>query len=90
MGQQAFFSGIWMLEWTSKQDEFHKTIKTRKKGTTVVVEIIRQVQKVIREMWHNRNNELHKNEQSRINEEKSNEINSQIDILFRRKRSIPL
>ena len=90
MGPRAFFGGIWTQEWITEQDNFHKTLKTKKKGTTVVAEIIRKVQKVVRELWYNRNDELHMNEQSRINKEKSNEINTQIDILLRRKRLIPL
>ena len=31
MGPRAFFGGIWTREWTMEQDNFHKTIKTKKR-----------------------------------------------------------
>ena len=72
------------------QNEYHKTLKTKKHGSTVVVQMIKYVQKIIMEMWYGRNDALHKNENSRVNKRKSNEYNLLIDALYQRKRTIPI
>ena len=52
--------------------------------------MIQHVQWIVREMWYNRNDELHKNEQSRINKERIAENDCKIGNIFERKRGIPL
>ena len=89
LGQRAFLSGLWIMRWTKEQTNFQKTQKSRKHGITIITSIIKKVQKLIREMWYGRNEELHNNEQSRANKSKSNEYDSMIVDIMRRKRSIP-
>ena len=89
IGQRAFISGLWVKEWNDAQNEFQKNQKSRKHGITIVASIVKQIQKIVRELWYSRNDELHKNEQSRINKSKSIEYNVMIDNIFARKRTIP-
>ena len=90
LGQRAFTSGLWVHRWVQEQDKFHKTQKTKKKGVTIIALMVQQVQRIVREMWYNRNDELHKNEQSRINKERMAESDLKIGNIFERKRGIPL
>ena len=90
LGQRAFTSGLWIDSWILAQSEYHKTLKTRKHGITVVTNMIKNLQKLIRKLWFSRNDALHKNNQSRINKEKSKDCDLLIDSLFHRKRLIPL
>ena len=90
LGQRAFTSGLWVHRWVQEQDKFHKTQKTKKKGVTIITLMVQQVQRIVREMWYNRNDELHKNEQSRINKERMAESDLKIGNIFERKRGIPL
>ena len=41
-------------------------------------------------MWYNRNEQLHKNEDSRANKERLDDINTKIQSIFEKKREIPL
>jgi hypothetical protein len=88
LGQRAFFSGLWIDKWVKAQDEFQTEKKRRTQGMTVIVKITRRVQKIIREMWHNRNDELHRNEESRINRDRHQKLDQQIDTLYSRKAAI--
>jgi hypothetical protein len=90
MGQQAFFSGLWHEHWIQAQSDFHTTLTTRKHGMTVIVNMIKQLQTLHREMWYSRNDALHQNTSSRINRAKIVETDNMIDSLFQRKRLIPL
>ena len=90
MGQRAFTGGIWVQQWVTEQDKFQKTQKTRKKGKTIIALIIQKVQRVIREMWYSRNQQLHMNEDSRTNRERIEEIANKMDRIYERKRAIPL
>ena len=65
-------------------------MKTRKKGNTVIAQMIKNVQVILREMWYNRNDELHNNEQSRLNKTKSKELDLLIDGVLTRKKDIPV
>ena len=89
LGQRVFLSGLWIQKWTKEQNNFQKTQKSRKRSITIITSIISKVQKIIREMWYGRNEELHNNKQSWANQSKSNEYDSMIVNIMRWKRSIP-
>ena len=40
-------------------------------------------------MWYSRNDELHQNEQSRINKTKSNNLDKLVKVIYARKKNIP-
>ena len=88
LGQRAFIGGMWVEGWITAQKVHHTTLKTRTHGTTVIAQMIIQVQKILRELWYSRNESLHENEHSRINKEKSRAYNIKIDTLYERKEKI--
>jgi hypothetical protein len=90
LGQRAFISGMWVKQWTNVQAKFQTTQRSRKKGITVIVLMIQKVQRLVREMWYNRNYQLHNNEQSRINRERITENERKIKDIYDRKKKIPL
>ena len=55
----------------------------------MIAKIITKIQKLIREMWYSRNNKLHKNEDSRANRDKAEELNAMIETILLRRRNIP-
>jgi hypothetical protein len=90
LGQRAFISGMWVKQWTNKQDKFQTTQRSRKKGISVIALMIQKVQRLVREMWYNHNNQLHNNEQSRINKERLTKNERKINNIYDRKKLIPL
>ena len=90
MGQRAFFSGLWNEQWVQEQNEYQKTLKSRKHGITVIANIIRRIQQVLREIWYSRNESLHKDEDSRINKTKIEKIKQRIREVFRRRKIVPI
>ena len=81
---------MWINDWSEEQEKYHKTLKTKKHGRTVIVSIIQRVQKIVQELWFSRNDALHQNNKSRAIKEKNEDLDMSIDEIFKRRRLIPL
>ena len=92
LGQRAFIGGLWVNNWTTAQNDFQKTQKSKKKhriSIIVIVMMIKRVQKLLREMWNSQNEVLHKDKQSRYLQSRIMKVHNMITSLFQRKEHIP-
>lgn len=77
-GQRAFALGIWCKEWEELQNDYQKRIKSRVQGRTIIVQIKKEVRKLVKEMWLNRNEQLHHKEDSEESKRKKAELDDRI------------
>ena len=87
LGQRAFLGGWWSKKWLRAQRIYYEQNGKRNKPMIWLSKVIRDTQKIVREIWFERNEQLHKKETSAINQRRTQEANARIKQLFERKRN---
>ena len=81
-GQRAFALGIWCKEWEELQSNYQKRIKSRVQGRTIIVQIKKEMRKLVKEMWLNRNDQLHHKEDSEESKRKKEDLDERIQTIM--------
>lgn len=88
-GQRAFFLGFWCREWEEIEEKYHKRTATRVRAQTKIRHMIRGCQKLLKNIWKQRNEEIHRNEESAENKRKHEELNKKLEEIYKNKKRIP-
>ena len=80
LGPQLLLWGIWVKDWVPIQAT---TLKgTRKCPRVWISKLVNEIWKITEDMWKLRNEAEHKDGQSRVNKERNEKINDEIDIIY--------
>ena len=82
LGPPLIMWGIWHRDWANLQKDFFKG--TRKSPKVWFGQLSNEIWKITTDMWTTRNEAEHKDEKSRINMERDEEVNTAIDDIYDR------
>ena len=83
LGQRATLNGLWVETWRELQAEHYHQIRSRKSAKTWLTQVSQLIQTLTHSLWLTRNEAVHRHEESAINEKKHDELNLEIDKIFR-------
>ena len=84
LGQRAFVGGWWSRRWTTLQHIYYREQGKKNKASIWIARLIIQIQDMIRNMWFERNIQLHNKEQSQHNERTHQQLNMRITKVYER------
>ena len=88
LGQRAFVGGWWSKRWMTLQKLHYQESGKRNKPAIWMARVITRIQGIIRDMWFERNNQLHNKENSEHNKRKTAELNDRITSIFRKLKDL--
>ena len=66
IGWEAAFRGCWSHGWAEAQEQYFKTLKSRKSGRRWLAALIKKLWQVAWDMWEHRNGIIHDKEQGQL------------------------
>ena len=70
------------------KEKYHERITTRVRVSTKIRHMTRGCQTFLKNIWKQRNEEIHRNEESKENKRKHTELNKRIKQIYEKKRKI--
>ena len=82
LGRLAFMGGWWSTRWLTLQKFYYNETGKRNKPIIWMARVVKKFQEMLREMWFERNNQLHNKEQSEHNRQRTMELNKKVKNIF--------
>ena len=82
IGNRETIVGVWHKQWFKEQNEYIRRTLGKSRPKTFFLLVTLMIQDLILEMWFNCNEQLHKSEKSKINQEKHSIYNIQVDKIY--------
>lgn len=84
-GARAFFAGLWINQWRSRQERYYESVKSTRSPKIWMTRLVHKVHNIPFSMWKMRNTILHQSNENYIHQEQNNDLDHMIDIIFARK-----
>ena len=84
LGQRAFIGGWWSGRWINLQAIHYRETGKRNKPMLWMARTIKKFQEMVRDIWFERNDQLHHKENSEHNKRKNEELNDRVTNIFQR------
>ena len=84
LGRRAFIGGWWSKRWITLQQFYYTANGKRNKPYLWMARAIKKFQEMIRDIWFERNEQLHNKEHSEHNRRKNEELNERVANIYRK------
>jgi hypothetical protein len=83
LGQRSTVNGVWLRDWIDVQEEYLKSVKSRKSSKVLLIRLSLLVQNMTHATWKTRNEAVHKNDESEMNKKQHEDLDVDITNMFR-------